>query len=125
MFENYAYKWLECALDYGIAECDYWNMTLAEAIRQIESKKRQQKAQAQEKASYDYILADLVGRSVSRIYSQSAEMPQIADVYPLLFDKQEVEQQRQQKQNELSVLRFKQFANTFNKRFGEVKQANE
>jgi len=125
LFENYAYKWLECALDYGIAECDYWNMTLAEAIRQIESKKRQQKAQAQEKASYDYILADLVGRSVSRIYSQSAEMPQIADVYPLLFDKQEVEQQRQQKQNELSVLRFKQFANTFNKRFGEVKQANE
>lgn len=113
-FEKYAYQWLETALDYGIAEYDYWNMTLAEAIRAIESKKRVEKLRAQEKASYDYILADLIGRSVSRIYSSSARMPTIQEVYPSLFDDAEIEEQKQQKKMELSALRFKMFAQSHN-----------
>ena len=112
LFEKYAYQWLETALDYGIAEYDYWNMTLAEATRAIESKKRVEKLRAQEKASYDYILADLIGRSVSRIYSSSSKMPTIQEVYPSLFDNDE--EQKQQKQMELSVLRFKMFAQSHN-----------
>lgn len=114
LFEKYAYQWLETALDYGIAESDYWNMTLAEAIRAIESKKRVEKLRAQEKASYDYILADLIGRSISRIYSSSSKMPTIQEVYPSLFDTAEIEEQKQQKQMELSVLRFKMFAQSHN-----------
>lgn len=116
LFEKYAYKWLEIALDYGIDETNYWNMTLAEVIRSIESKKRQQKLQAQERASYDYILADLIGRSVSRIYSNSTRLPQIYEVYPTLFDGVEMEEQKQQKQMELSAIRFKLFAQSFNKK---------
>ena len=114
LFEKYAYKWLEIALDYGIDETNYWNMTLAEVIRAIESKKRKQKLQAQERASYDYILADLIGRSISRIYSSSSKMPTIQEVYPSLFDTAEIEEQKQQKQMELSVLRFKMFAQSHN-----------
>ena len=114
LFEKYAYKWLEIALDYGIDEANYWNMTLAEIIRAIESKKRQQKLQAQEKASYDYILADLIGRSVSRIYSNSTRLPQIYEVYPTLFDNVEMEEQKQQKQMEISAIRFKLFAQSYN-----------
>ena len=116
LFENYAYKWLESALDYGIDETNYWDMTLAEVIRAIESKKRQQKLQAQERASYDYILADLIGRSVSRIYSNSTRLPQIYKVYPTLFDGAEMEEQKQQKQMELSAIRFKLFAQSYNKK---------
>ena len=116
LFEKYAYKWLEIALDYGIDETNYWNMTLAEVIRSIESKKRQQKLQAQERASYDYILADLIGRSVSRIYSNSTRLPQIYEVYPTLFDGVEMEEQKQQKQMELSAIRFKLFAQSYNKK---------
>lgn len=92
-------------------------MTLAEVIRQIESRKRKQKAEAMEKAAFDYIHADLVGRSVSRIYSSSAHMPTLAEAYPSLFDSEEIQQKQQEKQAELSAIRFKQFAETYNKKY--------
>lgn len=95
-------------------------MTLAELTRLIESKKRIQKLKNQEKASFDYILADLIGRSIARIQSSSVNLPHIAEVYPSLFDNKEIEEKRQSAKNELSALRFKQFANSFNKKFKEV-----
>lgn len=126
LFSNYIYKWLDNALDYGISEYDFWNMTIAELTRAIASKKRIQKQQAQEKASFDYILADLIGRSISRLYSSSATVPEIAEVYPSLFDSKEIEEEKQEKRNELSILRFKQFAQSYNKKFKkEVGKENE
>lgn len=100
-------------------------MTLAELTRAIESKKRIQKAEAQERASFDYILADLIGRSVARIYDSSNNIPAIAEVYPSLFNSKEIEEQRATKKAELSALRFKQFADSYNKRFKEVANKNE
>lgn len=104
----------------GISEHDFWNLTIAELTRAIDSKKRMIKAQAQEKASFDYILADLIGRSVSRVYNSSNKMPSISEVYPSLFDSKEIEEQKAARKTELSALRFKQFADSFNKRFKEV-----
>lgn len=94
-------------------------MTLAELTRAIDSKKRIQKHQAQEKACSDYILADLIGRSIARVYSSSAKMPELSEVYPTLFDTERIKEQKTIKQNELSALRFKQFANNYNKRFNQ------
>lgn len=91
-------------------------MTIAELIRVIESKKRVEKEKAKEKASFDYILADMIGRSISRIYSSAATFPTISEVYPTLFDSEEIEEKKQARKDELSALRFKQFANSFNKR---------
>lgn len=112
-------------MDYGIAENDFWEMTLAEAIRAVESKKRILTRQQQEKASFDYILADLIGRSVARIHSSNNTMPTLLDAYPSLFDDTEAKEQQQKKKDELSVLRFKQFAEAFNKRFEGGVKANE
>ena len=95
-------------------------MTLAELTRAMDSKKRIQKQQAQEKASYDYILADLIGRSMARIYNSSNKMPDISEVYPTLFNSQELEDQKQNKKDELSALRFKQFAESFNAKYKEA-----
>ena len=120
-FSDYVYKWLDNALDMGISEVDFWNMTIAELERLMKSKQRLQKAKAQERASYDYILADLIGRSISRIYSSSAKLPEISEVYPTLFDSQEAEQKKQEQKAELSALRFKQFANSFNQKYKEGK----
>ena len=101
-------------------------MTIAELTRAIASKKRIQKQQAQEKASFDYILADLIGRSISRLYSSSTTVPEIAEVYPSLFDSKEIEEEKQEKRDELSILRFKQFAQSYNKKFKkEVGKENE
>lgn len=109
----------------GISEHDFWGMTLAELTRLMDSKKRMLKAQAQEKASFDYILADLIGRSVARIYNSSNKIPSIAEVYPSLFDSKEIEEKKAEKKAELSALRFKQFADSFNKRFKEVAKEND
>ena len=92
-------------------------MTLAELVRAIESKKRVLKLQAQERASFDYTLADLIGRSIQRIYSSTAKMPDISDAYPSLFDSEEIKQRKAEQLAEASALRFKQFAESFNSRF--------
>lgn len=113
-------KWLDNALDYGISELDFWNMTLAELTRAIDSKKRVQQQEAREKACYDYILADLIGRSVGRLYSSSGKLPELHEAYPGIFDIQEIEEKKQAQQAELSAIRFKQFAKFHNDRFKEV-----
>ena len=92
-------------------------MTLAELNRLVDSKIRMRRIEAQEKASYDYILADLVGRSIGRLFSSSAKLPDISTVYPTLFTNEQVQEAKQNKLNEMSALRFKQFANFHNKRF--------
>lgn len=119
-FVDHIYKWLENAMYYGINEADFWNMTFAELNRAVEVKKRIQKEELQVRASMDYVLADLIGRSVARIHSSSAQMPTLAAAYPSLFDKEDVEEKIQEKKDELSMLRIKQFAQSFNSRFKEV-----
>jgi hypothetical protein len=95
-------------------------MTLAEINRAVEAKQKIQKEELQYKASMDYTLADLIGRSIARIHSSSAKMPTLAEAYPSLFDKEEVEENIQQKKDELYALRIKQFAQSFNSRFKEA-----
>lgn len=92
-------------------------MTLAEFERLIDSKRRVKEREAKERATYDYILGDLIGRSISRIYSSSATYPAIYEAYPTIFNKEEMEQKKQEQTMELSAIKFKQFAESFNKRF--------
>lgn len=113
-------NWLNQALDMGFTEQEFWEMTLGELHRAIMSHNRVQKKQAQERAVFDYTLAELIGRSVARLYSSTAQMPELHEVYPKLFDAEELEEQRNQKKAELSAMRFRLFANSFNKRIEEV-----
>ena len=125
MFEKYAYQWLNTALDCGITENAYWDMTLAEVIRAIESYKRRYKAAERQQAAFDYILADAVGRSVSRVYSSSNTMPKLYELYPTLFDSDEIKAQEQARRDELSVLRFKQFAQAHNDKYNQEVAKNK
>ena len=95
-------------------------MTFGEVFRAVESYNRVLKRQEQERACFDYILADLIGRSIARTQHSSNKMPDISEAYPSIFDTEEIQKQREQKQAELSALRFKQFANSYNQRFKEV-----
>lgn len=54
---------------------------------------------------------------MARLYSSSNRMPQLYEVYPSLFDSEEAEAQKQARQDELSALRFKQFAIAFNSKY--------
>ena len=92
-------------------------MTIAELTRAVESKKRLMKTKAQQQAVFDYALANLIGCSIARIYSSSSKFPDISEVYPTLFDSEEIKQQKQQKKDELSALRSRQFAQSYNDKF--------
>lgn len=95
-------------------------MTFGEVFRAVESYNRTKIDKQRERAYYDYILADLIGRSVARTQHSTNKLPEISVAYPGLFNDEEIQEQKKKKQEELSVLRFKQFANSFNKRFSEV-----
>ena len=109
----------------GITEDEFWEMTLAELSRAMRSKNRVKKQLAQEQATFDYILADLIGRSIGRIYSSSTTIPEISAVYPSLFDDKEIEEKKATRKAELSALRFKQFAEAFNKKYKGGAKADE
>lgn len=102
-------------------------MTPAEVGRYVESRQRVMRREAKEQAARDWTLADLIGRSVARLYSKDAKMPEIWDAYPALFgeEKQAIEDAREKRRDELSAERFKQFAQSFkkklNKEVAEVK----
>lgn len=124
-FSDKVYEILDNALDWDISESDFWGMTLAELERLFQSKRRIKKQQLQEKAAFDYKLAELIGVSVSRIYSKSNEMPAIEEAYPDIFDVQKIQEEKEHKQDELSALRFRQFAEAFNKKFGKEDAISE
>ena len=92
-------------------------MTIAEITRMAKSKQRTTITASKERALFDYLLADLIGKSVSRIYSNSAKMPELYEVYPSLFEQEDIEEKKQEQRDTLSALRFKQFAQSYNKRF--------
>lgn len=101
-------------------------MTFAEIRRAIVSKQRQAKIQAQERASFDYILADLIGKSIARLHAEEgAEVfPRLEDAYPSLFEDlpqvKEKEEKLSAARDELSALRFRLFATSHNEKLKEV-----
>lgn len=122
-YEDIAFKWLTTALDIGISETDFWSMTFAEVERAAECWQRTQKRELQERAKLTHILADLIGHSVGRIYSQDAKMPTLQEAFPSLFE--ESEEEREKKANatmELSALRFRQFAQAYNDKKRRAKE---
>lgn len=102
-------------------------MTLGELERAIESKRRVNQARLKEKATFDYIQAELIGSSIARIYSSQNRFPSLEEAYFFIFkdseELKEIEEKRQEQQAELSAIRFRQFADSHNKRFKKVQKA--
>lgn len=58
----------------------------------------------------------MIGRSVARIYDSSNKLPDIEEVYPNVFDKEEIEHERQKRRAEELAIKFNQFVDAFNNR---------
>lgn len=115
---------LDNALDWGITEQEFWNMTIGELDRLVNSRQRVEKHRAKERATFDYTLALLIGRAV-RGGDEEHPFPELYEVYPELFLEEAVKKQEEKldRQAELSAIRFIQFAESFNSKFD--KEANE
>ena len=98
-------------------------MTLAEVERYSEGAKWRLK----NKAEFDYIHANLIGISVSRMFDNNVKYPSIEEIYPNLFEEEKVEAEKQKKEVEekttSSVNNFLNFARQLNAKFG--KQSGE
>ena len=92
-------------------------MTLAELARFFKSKARVLKAQERKKATFDYILADLIGRSVARVYNTSNKLPNIYEAYPSLFSEGEIKESKAKRDRERFMAGLQQFAQSYNKDF--------
>ena len=117
--EEFIYKLLDNALDCGITELDFWDMTPGEVGRTIKSKNRIVKIEAQERATYDYIQAQLIIKGISICLGDKSSYPTIEEAYPGIFDDviKQQEQKVQEHKMSLSALRFKQFAQSYNNNF--------
>ena len=115
---------LDNALDLGISEEDFWNMTIGGLDRLGSSKQRTKKDNAKEKAVYGYKLALLIGRAI-RGGDEEHPFPELYEVYPELFLEEHLKQEeaKAEQQAKLSAIRFIQFAESFNAKFD--KEANE
>ena len=100
-------------------------MTIAELDRFFTSQMRVKEREERKRASFDYVLADLIGRSIARVDNSANKMPTISEAYPDLFSSEEVAEKAQEKRNELSILRFKQFSQIHNNKFNSEVKAEE
>lgn len=96
-------------------------MTLNEVHNYLNSYARREQRRLREKATFDYQLANLIGISVSRLFSANNKMPEIYEVYPEIFDIQEIENKRQEMRTKQSVDRLMDFVQAYNQQ-KEVKQ---
>lgn len=103
-------------------------MTLREIDNYVRSRLRVRRIEAQEKATYDYIQSTLIIKGVGIALGSKEEFPTVEQAYPGIFEDlvEKKKDELQQKRDELSALRFRQFAQSYNKRFEEVpKETNE
>ena len=100
-------------------------MTIAELNRVLASRNRVKQQEAKERAYFDYILADIIGRSISRVYSKKGKLPEISDIYPNLFNKEEIKQKQAEHKARMFALKLKEFANFHNAKYEEANDLNE
>lgn len=114
-------------LDYGFNEMDFWDMTLGEVRRALKSKIKIQKLELKERATFDYIQARLITKGVAIAFGDKSAFPELEESYPGIFTDQEgdIKAKQEEAKTQLSVLRFKQFANFHNKKYEEVASENE
>lgn len=94
-------------------------MTPGEIARAIDSYNRRVRVETQERASFDYIQANLIVKGVGIVLSGKGTMPTIQEAYPKVFDDliQKQEEELQEKIDQLSIIRLKQFAQSYNSKF--------
>lgn len=85
-------------------------MTLAEVSRHIDSFERRRRNEMREKAMFYYRLADLIGISTGRAYSENFSYPEIYEVFSGLFTEEEIETERQEERDRKTIERLKQMA---------------
>lgn len=107
-----AERLLQPAINVGLSEFDFWNMTVAEVERYLKGATWRYKTQAQ----LDYTLATLIGNAIGCVIGDG-NMVSIEEAYPSLFEVELQEKQEAieaEKKTMNSVNNFLEFAKRHN-----------
>lgn len=117
---------LNNALDIGIKEAEFWEMTMGEIERAVDSFRRTHQAQLKQRASMDYTLAGIIGLYVAQSFGGSGgvEIPTLEQCYPSLFEEEVKEKEQKIEENKmiLSEIRLRQFSQQHNQKIKEVER---
>lgn len=119
-FESHVSHLLQQCMSIGMREEEFYNSTLSQVTRYVESYNKLKENQMQEKAYFDYQLANLIGMSVARLLSKGAKYPTFEKAYPFVNkdNDNEVDESWEMEKQHLKLL---EWAEQLNKKF-EVKQ---
>lgn len=97
-------------------EHQFWDMTINEIVNFLKAKRKEDEARLQERALMDYKLANLIMLA----FHDHKSFPEFREFYSFLNfedDAEEKERKEQERRDELTAIRFRQFADSFNARF--------
>ena len=115
-FESQINELLVQCMSIGMTEEDFYNSTLAQVTRYVESYNKQQENQLQEKAYFDYQLANLIGMSVARLLSKDAKYPTFEKAYPFV-NKDAKAEVNEEWEMEVQHNKLREWAEQINKKF--------
>ena len=115
-FESQINELLVQCMSIGMTEEEFYGSTIKQVTRYIEAYQKQQENQLQEKAFFDYQLANLIGMSVARLLSKDAKYPTFEKAYPFINKdaKTEVDEEWEM---EVQHNRLREWAEQINKKF--------
>lgn len=105
----------------GIKEVDFWEMTIDEIQRELNGIEYRYQLQAY----FDYTLADLIGISVSRCLSKQAKFPHIEEVYPSLFEKSDIQEEKAAAEEEKQIAGFLALVEKHNLKRNNIKDGDD
>ncbi len=120
-FESHMMDLLQQCMSIGMREEDFYNSTLAQVTRYVEAHNKQQANQLQEKAYFDYQLANLIGMSVARLLSKSAKYPEFSKAYPFINQDQSKEVDEEWEM-EVQRNKIREWAEQMNKKIDKTKE---
>lgn len=118
-FESHMMDLLEQCMSIGMREEDFYNSTLTQVTRYVEAHNKQQENQMQEKAYFDYQLANLIGMSVARLLSKNAKYPEFEKAYPFINQSSKSKETDEDWQMEVQRNRLREWAEQMNRKFNE------
>lgn len=116
------------ALSNGIEIREFENRTFREVEYTISAKKQAHENEVRAKVMLEYQMVDLMAASVGRLLSKEIKFPKVEDIYPTLFEQGidvSMKEKRQEAENELLALKWKQYAIGHNEALRKSKTEGE
>lgn len=121
-FESHMLDLLQQCMSIGMREEDFYNSTLAQITRYVESYNKQQQNKLQEKAYFDYQLANLIGVSVYRLLSKNTKYPAFEKAYPFITQSKQAKEIDEEWEMEKQHMKLMEWAEQMNKKFEKNKK---